>query len=222
MGKILIIKGTDFSSVAVDKVEPIVGKIPITVIASPIAGGGVSGTGFYDEGENVTITATANTGYTFVQWNDGNTDKTRVIIVGGTPKTYTAIFEQEVSLTEKVSWAVLFDRTESKLIAVKATTFDGYVIPVTTGEKYKITTSLQRDQPPVVSINSSSMNSSVVMSEILPHGSITPSLWNRQEFIIPDGVTHIFIQQVNNSYKPAEGEPNYPVTGYELKLWKVG
>ncbi len=67
----------------------------ITVVASPADGGTVTGSGTYEEGANVTITATANEGYTFIQWQDGNTESTRTIVVTGNA-TYTATFTADV------------------------------------------------------------------------------------------------------------------------------
>lgn len=55
--------------------------------------GTVTGGGVYEEGTTVTLTATANTGYRFVQWQDGVTDATRTITVTGNA-SYTAYFEQ--------------------------------------------------------------------------------------------------------------------------------
>ena len=43
----------------------------ITVSASPTQGGTVTGGGSYNQGTSCTVTATANTGYTFVNWTEG-------------------------------------------------------------------------------------------------------------------------------------------------------
>lgn len=59
--------------------------------------GTVSGSGTYYEGSQVTITATANSGYRFKEWNDGNTDNPRVITVTK-DAIYTAHFEEEKNL----------------------------------------------------------------------------------------------------------------------------
>lgn len=99
MGKILIIKGADFSAVAVGKADPIINKVSITVVASPSGGGTTTGSGNYAEGSQVTISATPSSGYLFVQWNDGNTNATRTITVGALAKTYTAIFEISGEMT---------------------------------------------------------------------------------------------------------------------------
>lgn len=93
MGKILIIKGADFSAVAVGKVTPIEGMVDITVLASPTGGGTVTGSGSYAEGTQVQISATAAEGFTFVKWNDGSTSPTRTITVGKSSATYTAEFK---------------------------------------------------------------------------------------------------------------------------------
>lgn len=56
--------------------------------------GEVSGSGNYEYGSEVTLTATANEGYKFMQWSDGDTNATRTIIVEG-DMTLTATFEAE-------------------------------------------------------------------------------------------------------------------------------
>ena len=57
-------------------------------------GGTVSGGGTYNYNASVTLKATANSGYHFVKWSDGNTSATRTVIVTK-DATYTAIFEQD-------------------------------------------------------------------------------------------------------------------------------
>ena len=63
----------------------------LTVLSDNPAMGSVSGGGTYPAGTTVTITATANAGYHFVQWNDGNTNASRTVTVTGNA-TYTAYF----------------------------------------------------------------------------------------------------------------------------------
>jgi len=64
----------------------------LTVLASPPTGGNVTGgSNTFHYGDNAYLAATANTGYTFSQWNDGNTNPTRTVIVTGNA-TYTATF----------------------------------------------------------------------------------------------------------------------------------
>ena len=64
----------------------------ITAKSNPSSGGTVSGGGTYPVGNNVQITASANSGWVFTGWSDGNTQNPRTITVpvGGT--TYTANF----------------------------------------------------------------------------------------------------------------------------------
>lgn len=92
MGKILIIKNTDFSQVAIEKVNPQHG-VTISVNVVPIGSGTVSGAGEYITGETVTLVATASTGYKFSQWNDGTTSSTKTFIAQNNV-TYTATFEE--------------------------------------------------------------------------------------------------------------------------------
>ena len=56
--------------------------------------GEVSGSGSYEYGTVVTLTATAHEGYKFMQWSDGDINATRTIIVEG-EVTLTATFEAE-------------------------------------------------------------------------------------------------------------------------------
>ncbi|TVQ83147.1 MAG: T9SS C-terminal target domain-containing protein [Bacteroidetes bacterium] len=42
----------------------------LTLQAEPVAGGTVQGAGEYEEGEEVTVTASPNTGYSFIKWTD--------------------------------------------------------------------------------------------------------------------------------------------------------
>ena len=56
--------------------------------------GEVSGSGSYEYGTVVTLTAIAHEGYKFMQWSDGDTNATRTIIMEG-DMTLTATFEAE-------------------------------------------------------------------------------------------------------------------------------
>ena len=63
------------------------------VLATPsdLALGTVAGSGVFKAGEQITLKATANEGYKFIQWSDGNTDNPRVVTVTS-DVTYTAEF----------------------------------------------------------------------------------------------------------------------------------
>ncbi len=60
-------------------------------ISTSAENGYVDGAGEYDYGTTITLTATANEHYHFVQWSDGNTDNPRTITIEG-DATYTAEF----------------------------------------------------------------------------------------------------------------------------------
>ena len=92
MGKLLIIKGADFSQVAVDTITT-GGRIRINVVANPSIAGTVTGGGLYNEGDEIQISAVPAAGYMFTRWNDGDTNATRTITVGSSSATYTASFE---------------------------------------------------------------------------------------------------------------------------------
>ena len=74
MGKILVIKGVDFSATSIETVKLVADKISINVLANPTEGGICTGTGVYDEGTQINISATPNDKYEFDSWDDGNTN----------------------------------------------------------------------------------------------------------------------------------------------------
>lgn len=67
----------------------------ITVGVNDPAMGSATGGGKYAVNTEVTLTATANTGYDFVAWNDGNTDNPRKVVVTE-DATYTANFQRHI------------------------------------------------------------------------------------------------------------------------------
>lgn len=95
----------------------------LTVTAG--TGGTVNGGGTYNYNASAILKATANSGYHFVKWSDGNTSATRTVTVTK-DATYTATFEQDpylnldktslefeasggtqtVNVTSNVSWTV--------------------------------------------------------------------------------------------------------------------
>ena len=64
----------------------------INVTSNNTSMGTVSGGGTYAEGSTATISATANSGYQFVRWQDNNTQNPRTVTVNA-DVTYTAYFE---------------------------------------------------------------------------------------------------------------------------------
>ena len=71
----------------------------LTVVSNNDAWGTVSGGGTYNQGATVTISATANSGYHFVQWNDGSTQNPRTVTVTANA-TYVATFEANVGIDD--------------------------------------------------------------------------------------------------------------------------
>ena len=63
----------------------------VTVASANTTMGTVAGAGSYTYNTNAVISATANYGYHFTQWNDGNTDNPRTVVVTENA-TYTAQF----------------------------------------------------------------------------------------------------------------------------------
>ena len=78
----------------------------LTVLSSNEAMGTVTGGGTYEEGTEVTLTATPTSdGYAFVKWSDENTDNPRTLTVTGHLEL-TAIFDYvAVDLGLSVKWA---------------------------------------------------------------------------------------------------------------------
>ena len=79
----------------------------ITVESADDAMGTVSEGGTYDYGTEIQISATPNNGYRFVQWNDGNTDNPRTVVVTN-DTTFIASFEvgngiEENSIESQIS-----------------------------------------------------------------------------------------------------------------------
>ncbi len=107
----------------------------LTLTSSPTAGGTVTGGGSYESGKSVTISASANLGYTFVKWSDGNTSASRTITVSGN-RSLTAYFElkpvQQYSITLSKSpsagGSVYGGGTyeEGKIVTITATPASGY------------------------------------------------------------------------------------------------
>ncbi|MBO4875300.1 MAG: T9SS type A sorting domain-containing protein [Bacteroidales bacterium] len=74
----------------------------IFVISNNNAYGTTTGTGVYEANTEIQISATANDGYEFLSWNDGNTDTLRTITVTG-DATYIATFIPATNIEENVA-----------------------------------------------------------------------------------------------------------------------
>ena len=70
-----------FASCTKEPEKPVTPKYTINVTANDNTMGTVTGGGVYDSASTITITATPNEGYVFVNWNDGNTQNPRTLTV---------------------------------------------------------------------------------------------------------------------------------------------
>ncbi len=86
----------------------------VTVAANPVEGGTVTGGGTYNHGETATLTATANTGYTFINW-------TKDVTVVSTNPTHSFI------VTEDASYVANFELNSYTITATANPTEGGTV-----------------------------------------------------------------------------------------------
>lgn len=72
----------------------------LSLLADPSNGGTVSGSGSYDAGTKVTVSATPNNGYRFIRWSDKGNQSHTVTMDGS--KTLTAYFEKAVITGDEI------------------------------------------------------------------------------------------------------------------------
>lgn len=84
----------------------------ITVTANDSTMGTVSGGGSYAANETATLTATPNTGFVFVSWQDGNTENPRTITVTENAD-YVATFKATTTPTQSGTFSVNFGSVAS-------------------------------------------------------------------------------------------------------------
>ncbi|MBQ4377211.1 MAG: C10 family peptidase [Bacteroidales bacterium] len=89
--------GSDTGTIQIDNISLVATNAPtyhLAVQSSNASRGVASGSGVYEAGRAVTVRATANTGYRFLSWQDGNTDNPRVIYMDSNT-TLTASFSTD-------------------------------------------------------------------------------------------------------------------------------
>ena len=215
MGKVIVIKGADFSEVALDQIE-LDGKIRISVAVNPANSGVITGGGIYNEGESVTLVAVPVAGYTFVEWNDGNTNASRTVTVGSTAATYTATFEQETEIDISTSSQYYLDEEAGNYYKVENgkmvfATFSSKVfyqckIPVVSGQKFIATTIHYTGNVPgwvFVNDDADILSSAAVNADNLPVN---------EHITAPTGATWMYFSYV------AQNNEHYIAPSLELDL----
>jgi len=106
--------------------------VDFTITAEATEGGVVTGGGVYDEAEEVTLTATADDGYKFLGWYEGETlvsEDAELTIVVAEDKTYTAKFE----LIPVVEYTIdaITDPAEAGLVSGTGVYEEGTVVTLT-------------------------------------------------------------------------------------------
>lgn len=110
----------------------------ITVSANPTAGGTVTGGGSYNQGQSCTVTATANTGYTFTNWKEGgnvvstqanytftvNSNRNLVANFTAQPQSYTITVSANPTAGGTVTGGGSYEQGQS--CTVTATANEGY------------------------------------------------------------------------------------------------
>lgn len=104
----------------------------ITANANPTEAGTVTGAGLLYENSTCTLTAVPNTGYGFVDWQDGNTENPRSFTVTGNA-TYTANFtaltERHITLASVMNGTISSNKTTAyrgDIVTLTATPATGY------------------------------------------------------------------------------------------------
>ena len=104
----------------------------ITATANPTDAGTVTGAGLLYENTTCTLTAVANSGWDFVNWNDGSTENPRSFIVTG-PASFTANFttvpERTITLASVMHGTINCDHTtayKNDIITLTATPASDY------------------------------------------------------------------------------------------------
>jgi hypothetical protein len=127
----------------------------VVVVAVPGNGGQVAGGGSYPARSRIQISASPNGGWLFVQWNDGNTSASRIVVVPNPNNTitYTATFQQQAVTTTPItvgwdkvtgaaSYRVYQGRASHSYTNYTTTTSSSLQIQVWPGITYVATTSI--------------------------------------------------------------------------------
>ncbi len=176
-------------------------KYTISATANPTAGGSVSGAGEYEAGKTVTLTATPNSGYNFVNWTENGTEVSTSAAYSFTAsanRTLVANFELKpvtkytisasANPAEGGSVSGAGEYEEGKTVTLTATPNEGYSFvkwtengtAVSTDATYSFTASADRTLVAIF------MNSSAVWSSPLWVGGVQVTSENAED-ILGDG-----------------------------------
>jgi hypothetical protein len=100
------------NSVQTTTPEPVVTQYTLTVTTSE--GGSVTDGGTFDDGTDLTITATPNEGYQFIGWEGSDESTTELTITLNSDISLTALFQQLQSITSLSANEYLRDGTSKK------------------------------------------------------------------------------------------------------------
>jgi M6 family metalloprotease-like protein len=100
--------------------DGIITQYTLNVIANPSYGGTVSGAGTYMANSSVTVTAEANTGYSFANWTKNGTQVS-------TEPVYTFDITDDIDLVANFNEANLIDNYRAKMIKIFPNPADSYV-----------------------------------------------------------------------------------------------
>jgi uncharacterized repeat protein (TIGR02543 family) len=199
----------------------------ITAVADPTAGGTVTGSGGYNYGENCTLTATANAGYTFINWTKNGTqvssNPTYTFTVTETA-TYVAHFSiQSYTVTTSSSPSNGGTTTGGgsynygQTCTVTASAANGYTFTnwtengtqVSTNANYSFTVTNNRNLVANFAQNAHTIHATAGANGIItPSGTITVAHGANQSFaMIPDEG-----YEVQDVY--IDGNPVGPMTSY--------
>lgn len=103
----------------------------ITVKSNNEQWGTASGGGSYQEGTTITLQATANEGFRFDHWNDGNTDNPRQIVVTE-DATFTAIFSENADNDNLPNFVRIETNGSYTFISTTTNTAGGETVDIST------------------------------------------------------------------------------------------
>ncbi len=171
----------------------------ITAVSADETRGTVTGGGTYYEGETVTLTATANDGYVFGSWTDGNTDNPRNVTVTENT-TYTATFKAWRTIT-----VISADETQGTVSGGGTYLEDAEIeISATPAEHYHFVqwNDGNTDNPRTITV---SVNETYTASFAIDRFTITVETADAEMGTVSESGTYDYGTEIQISATPAEG-----------------